>query len=243
MSPYLEGMKSPLYAANEKRVEDPPTLDRTRENLVIRCGWEAFLPHLRLALFHKYVHNPSYRFRIETDERLFNVWIGNEKYQAKSKTTRDHLTSYNSLKDLIEERDLVIIRLGHMGWKNVAAAGVLKQALMIREVALKPTWIIKPPGEQPYSWDEEIVAYTTEHYATIDLTRWKAGEVPSTAKGPTEGQRPVRTRSAPPPPPEEVEDVVITGDDFADSPAGYNIPGKGRSRTPRRGGNGDGSPV
>jgi hypothetical protein len=185
-APSLEDGVSPLYVATRASAAAPASLDRTTENLFIKCKWPALLPHLKLAIGHRYWHNEDFKFGVETDERLFNVWVGNEHYKARSAKIRDEKTNYNSLRDLVEEKDLIIVRLGHIGHPNRAAAGVLKQALMIREVALKPTWVVEnPDGEMPHSWSEEVAIYVREHFDVVDFTKFKMkGPDPVLARAP-----------------------------------------------------------
>lgn len=167
--------KSPLYAIDVEH--NKATLDRTTENVLINSAWYVVLPHLRLALGHHYLLRSTYRFTVITDERIINVFVGNEHYTSKSKKVRDDKDNYNGLKDLVEGPDLVIIRLGFLGYKNVAAAGSLKQALMLREAARKPTWLIRnPDADTPVSWNEEVAAYVKVNFEVVTLSN----EGPST---------------------------------------------------------------
>jgi hypothetical protein len=168
---------SPLYAALGD-VNEEPTLDRTTENLFIKSTWSALRVHLKLALGHRFWLNPSFHFRTETDERIFNVWIGKEKYEGRSRNVRDDVTTFNSLRDLTLEPDLFIVRLGHIAHPNKAAPGAFKEALQLREVALKPTWVVQESSEHPYSWSVDVAAYLSEHFDVVDLTHLPLGSSP-----------------------------------------------------------------
>lgn len=164
-------LKGPLYAIGQGFAS---TLDRTSENLFIKSGWPAVRPHLRLALGHRHFVDEAFRYSIVTDERIINVYVGNEAYGSRSRKLRDDVVSYNGLKDLVEGTSLLIVRLGFLGHKNIAAPGALKQALMIREVARKPTWVIQnPDAAYPISWNEEVAAYVLEHYDVVDLRKFE----------------------------------------------------------------------
>jgi hypothetical protein len=113
-----------------------------------------------------------------TDERIKNVFVGNESYKARSKSRRDEMTTFNSLSDLVgADYDFVIIQLGHLGYKNIAAAGALKEALMIRRTSQKPTWLIEEPDRpfsyECHSWSEDLQAYVDQHFEVVDLDREK----------------------------------------------------------------------
>jgi hypothetical protein len=152
---------------------EPPKKDRTGENLFIKGYWKDLLPHLKWSLGCK---GPDFRFRLLTDEKLKIIYLGAESYATKAKSRRDEVVTYNSLNDLVgPDIDLVIIRLGFLGYKNIAMPGILKEALMIREFACKPTWIIEVPtsifGFGHFSYSEDVWDYISANYTTVDLVR------------------------------------------------------------------------
>ena len=80
----------------------------------------------------------------------------------------------NSIGAIVGEAyDLVIIQLGLLGYKNVAAAGVLKEALMMRITQGKPTWLFETADRNItwlYSKDPEVEAYVDDNFEALDLT-------------------------------------------------------------------------
>ena len=74
-APVFEG-DSPLYAFDNP--DDPPTLDRTSENLLIHARWQVLASHLKLALGQRRTHDTGFRFALDTDQHLLNVYLGNE---------------------------------------------------------------------------------------------------------------------------------------------------------------------
>jgi hypothetical protein len=157
--------RSPLFV--------PPSVDRTEENLFLKGSWTDLLPHFRWTLGCKYNLDTSHSFLITTDERLLQVWLGSESYTQRSRSKRDEVDTYNNLADLVNGPRLLIIRLGFLGYPNKAAPGVLKQALGIREVSLKPTWLIEEPssvfGHGHHTHSDEVESYILEHFDIIDL--------------------------------------------------------------------------
>lgn len=152
---------------------EPPKVDRTSENLFLKGYWPDLLSHLKWALGCK---GPLFRFRVVTDEKLKVVYLGAESYGARAKGRRDEVTTFNSLSDLVgPDIDLLILRLGFLGYKNQAMAGILKEALMIREFACKPTWIVEVPtspfGPGHFSYSEEVGDYIAAGFQIVDLTR------------------------------------------------------------------------
>lgn len=163
--------KSPLFVAGD--AGEPPKIDRTKENLFIKGYWRDLLSHFKWALGCK---GPLFPFRLLTDEKLKVVWLGQESYAARAKSRRDEVVTYNSLADLVgPDIDLVIIRLGFLGHKNIAMPGILKEAMMIREFACKPTWIVEVPtslyGPGHFSYSEEVADYIAEKFEVVDLVR------------------------------------------------------------------------
>ena len=168
---------SPLYELPETRGE-PPKLDRTTENLHLKCNWSDLLPHLKLCLWTKGIF---FNFRVVTDEKIKTVFVGAESYSQRSKSKRDDMVTYNTLSDLVgTEYPFVIIRLGHLGHKNVAAAGAVKEALMIRDVAQKPTWIIEEPGApfdpSNFAYSDDLAEYMDRNFKTVTLGANRAPE-------------------------------------------------------------------
>jgi hypothetical protein len=168
---------SPLYIDGEKR-DDPPVVDRTSKNLIIQGNWYDIASHIKWALIAKGL---KFFSKTVTDEKLKNVWLGNEKYNSRPKKNRDDDSTYNSLSDLIGENyHLLIIRLGHLGYKNIAMPGILKEALMLRQVARVPTWLIVEPGNPfvpgHFAYSDDVYSYLAHNkYEIIRIKETEAG--------------------------------------------------------------------
>lgn len=161
--------RSPLFELAGKGEE--PKVDRTQDNLFIKSYWSDLLPHLKWTLACK---GPMFRYRIVTDEKLKTVFVGNESYKTRAKDVRDDIETYNSLGDIVgSDLDLVILRLGFLGYKNIAMPGILKEALMLRESAFKPTWLIDAPSNPfehgHFSYSEDVQDYVARRYEVLDM--------------------------------------------------------------------------
>lgn len=161
--------KSPFYEVGPKG--EAPRVDATRENLFIKSYWSDLLPHLKWALGCK---GPLFRYRVVTDEKIKTVYLGNESYRTRAKDVRDDVETYNSIGDLVgPDQDLVIVRIGFLGYKNIAMPGILKEALMLRESAMKPTWIVELPSNPfvpgHFSYSEDIGTYVSRLYRTVEV--------------------------------------------------------------------------
>ncbi len=143
-----------------------PLVDLTKQNIYIECRWRGLLPHLKTALAFQ---GPEFPFRIVTDEKIKNVFVGNESYKNRQRDERDDIEVHNGLPDLIgENSELVIIRLGHLGYKNISAAGALKEALMHRAMLRKATWLIVDP-DQPWihSKSDDVEFYVSRNFKEV----------------------------------------------------------------------------
>jgi hypothetical protein len=85
------------------------------------------------------------------------------------------------LSDFIgNDYDLIVIRLGFLGYKNVAMSGALKESLLIRQAINKPTWIIEEPNnpfqQGHFSWSQDLSEYINYYFKVINLSEGKTSE-------------------------------------------------------------------
>lgn len=149
------------------RNEEGKVVDRTGENLhIVGAQWYQLMPHLKLALTRALAkHGLTFTFRIVTDQQIKNVFVGNEhrKYRMAGQSV------HNSLADFVaEDFDLVIVKLGFLGHKNIAAPGALKEALLIREDLNLATWVVQDPDRPwKHSRDDEMEYYISERFERV----------------------------------------------------------------------------
>ena len=164
---------SPLYEASPKGGE--PVVDLTSTNLFIKCRWRYFKPHFRLAAMNLLERSSFiWNWQFVTDERIKSVFVGNEAYVSKSRKKREDSSTFNGLSDLLgQDYNLIVIRLGFLGYANRAMAGALKEALLIRESLGKTTWVLEEPnsifGPGHFSWSAEVAEYISARYKILDL--------------------------------------------------------------------------
>jgi len=200
---------SPLYVPPEPG--EPPEVDETKSNLFIKGWWADLCSHFKYVLTWKlYSTDLNYRIHIVTDEQLRTVYLGKQSYDKQNKKKREEIPVYNSLSDLIgTDFDLVIIKLGFLGHKNVAMPGILKEALLIRQAASLPTWIVESPepdmlwGPGLFAYSEDTADYISARFKTINLTKKKSYVPPpksSHEPGLAVDEEEEDTPSTPPPP-------------------------------------------
>lgn len=225
-------IRSPLFIPSEPSNPDSTEVDRTQENLFLKTSWTDLLPHLRWSLGCKYNLDPTHSFLVVTDERLLQIWLGSESYTQRSRSRRDEEDTYNNLADLVNGPKLLIIRLGFLGYPNKAAPGVLKQSLGIREVSLKPTWLIEDPtqifGPGHHAYNEEVEQYLLDHFDIVDLRRSSSSSPVVPASPLVEADDDTVTMGSGPPPGVATEERirVSTGSDFVPKKSkDWNKPG------------------
>lgn len=163
---------SPLYVPREKADSlSPPSVDLTSKNLHIQgVSWNGFKPHLRLVLLCK----PRLTFKVVSDVRLKDVYLGGESAKNRSGREKELKENNNIISDIVgKDYDLVIVQLGLMGYKNISAPGVLKEALMHRvEILGKPTWLFEtadPTITWRHSRDEDVAYYISQKFRVVEL--------------------------------------------------------------------------
>lgn len=217
--------ESPFFLSGKKG--EPVRVDRTKDNLYIQgCTWPKLLPHLRRTLSCKRLRNNSYTYSIVTDQKIKTVFVGDEQYTNRPKNVREDIPTFNSLEDLVCQCDLLIIRLGYLGYKNVAASGALKEALLLRKTFRKPTWLVDDP-DQPwnYSNDPGVELFIDENFEVIEIEGVDPGEgyealtdvgidVEGDEDEPLPKPRPKRRPPPPPPPSPEPEEPQNNENEF-----------------------------
>jgi hypothetical protein len=154
--------------ANAKKLVSSPFMEAKGENLHITGEWPDVLPHLRFALkMNLILSGFAFSFRMITDEDLRTAFLaGGSKYDEREEEDR--------MADLVGSQiDLVIIRLGFLGYKNAAMPGILLTSLRAREASLRPTWLIDAPdmpfGKGHLAWSPEVGSYISMRYGTAQI--------------------------------------------------------------------------
>lgn len=163
---------------------EPVVTDRTDKNVFIKAWWSDLLHHLQFVLLMKNLDRGlQFYHQVVTDERLKGVYLGAEAYSSRSKKRREDVVTFNTLADLVGvDYHLVIIRLGFLGYKNIAMPGILKEALLIRQAANLPTWIVEEPnspfGPGHFTFNEDVFDYISSRFEVLDLTKKREGDIP-----------------------------------------------------------------
>jgi hypothetical protein len=127
-----------------------PMMDLVETSLWITGAWARLGPELALGLcMHLTARWPLLpHLVVVTDEDLRVAHFG------------------DGVSSLLEDADLVVVRVGLMATKNASMPGVLLTTVRAREALGLPTWIVdddKKPISKTHVWSDEVEAYLTTH--------------------------------------------------------------------------------
>ncbi len=132
---------------------DTKLIDKFSKSCLLVSSWQDAKAIIK-ALYIKY---SSKFIKITSDREIRDVFVG---YTSKSSHIEGNSPIYNSLADLVDAPDLIIIRLNELGYKNKAAPGVLEEAMRYRLDRDKPIWAIsdidKPFTVGCYAYSESV---------------------------------------------------------------------------------------
>lgn len=174
LGPEIGGAKplteSPLYVRE-------PFYDATKDNIFLKGRWKTLISHLKFSLC---VKGLDFMTRVTSDERLKEIYLGKESYGQRAKGKRDEVETFNNLDDFVREPDLLVLRLGFLGHKNIAMPGILKETLMLREFVQKPTWLIEDPANDwGLSYSDDLWSYIQGHFKVVEVSSSDPTPVPA----------------------------------------------------------------
>lgn len=113
-------------------------INKIDKSFYIVSSWEDIMAILK-AIMIKY--NNKF-IKLTSDREIRDVYVGSRSAKAREMIDEAGTGIYNSLFDLMDPPDLMIVRLNELSYKNKAAPGALEEALTYRLDRLKPTWVI-----------------------------------------------------------------------------------------------------
>jgi hypothetical protein len=132
-----------------------PIIESIDKSLYVVSAW-ADMKAVIKAVMIKY---PKKYIRITSDREIRDVFVGATSRAAKGED--EQIGVFNTLQDLMDLPDLIILRLNEMQYKNKAAPGALLEAISFRLDRDKPTWIIsdsdRPFTSSSHAWSESAV--------------------------------------------------------------------------------------
>ncbi len=146
-----------------------PLMKAYRQNCRVLATWQDMRAILKILI----IKNPKLFIKNTSDREIRDVFVG-----AKSRAARggdEAGAIYNSLEDLMDPPDLMVVRLNELSYKNKAAAGALEEALNYRLNCMKPTWILsdvdRPFTVGSHAYSESIASILTTSFVVAKVPR------------------------------------------------------------------------
>lgn len=145
-------------------IADSPYKTCVEKNLFVTSTRRDFLPHVRYALIDQGLNFFS---RVTNDSQMLDAWLSKERSHSQEEGTAETV-DFTSLRDLVEDPDLLIIFLCVVSYPNRALPGVILEALRVRTFEGKPTWVVNPHAH-PFTkghlcWSPEVEEYIVENF-------------------------------------------------------------------------------
>jgi hypothetical protein len=146
----------PVYikrAEVRKEHLDLPIMGMTSKHILVISSWL----DLKAVLKALMISNPQKLIRVTSDREIRDVYVGSKSRAARGD---EDGKIYNSLEDLMDIADLVLVRLNELSYKNKAASGALEEAVSYRVDRDKPTWLFsdtsKPFTQGSHAYSDSV---------------------------------------------------------------------------------------
>jgi hypothetical protein len=140
-----------------------PVINAINQSLYIITSWADLKAVIKVIMI-KY---PQKFVRITSDREIRDVFVGATSRSARGED--DEGKVFNTLQDLMDLPDLVIVRLNELFYKNKAAPGALLEAVSFRVDRDRPTWVIsdtdKPFTSKSYAWSDSFIEFVSSSFA------------------------------------------------------------------------------
>ncbi len=143
-------------------------LKATKKHVLVVAAWQDMKAIIKAVMI---MHASKY-IKITSDREIRDVYVG-----SKSKAARgdEDGAVYNSLEDLMDVPDLVIVRLNELSYKNKAAPGALEEAICYRVDRDKPTWLFsdqdKPFNQGSHAYSDSIADVIKSNFPAVRIPR------------------------------------------------------------------------
>lgn len=148
-----------LYRA--KRLRASALAKRTTENLLILANDAEINPHLRYTFIRMGL---DMRWLYTNDSALLQAWLS-QANDAEATNLHD-LASWPFL----------VLRLGIVGYKNVALSGAVTEFLMLRQLRGLPTWVVthrELKAETCLEYSHELEMFLGQNYTKYVMPRYR----------------------------------------------------------------------
>jgi hypothetical protein len=153
----------------QKEHLDLPIMNMLKKHLMVVSAWadmKAVIKGLMIA-------NPTRYIRITSDREIRDVYVGSKSRAARGD---EEGKIYNSLEDLMDPPDLMVLRLNELSYKNKAASGALEEAVSYRTDRDKPVWLFSDL-EKPFTQGSHAYSDSMADLIKSNFTVYRIGRI------------------------------------------------------------------
>lgn len=147
-----------------------PVMKCIKKHVMVVASWHDMKAILKAVM----IANPKIYLKVTSDREIRDVYVGNKSKAARGSADDDG-PIYNSLEDLMDQPDLVVVRLNELFYKNKAASGALEEAISYRLDRDKPTWLFsdsdKPFSLGSHAWSESVAEVVRSNFPFTKVPR------------------------------------------------------------------------
>jgi hypothetical protein len=144
--------------------------DKINRSYYIISSWVDMMAIIKAVM----IKHHKKQIRITSDREIRDVYVGSRSAQARA-AMNDPDKIMNTLEDLMDLPNLVVVRLNELSYKNKAAPGALEEALSYRVDRDKPTWVIsnvdRPFGNGSFAFSDTVWELLQSAFETIQVPR------------------------------------------------------------------------
>jgi hypothetical protein len=122
-----------------------PLVDMVKESCYVHGSWADLDAIIKVAIIKYWPR----LVKTTSDREVRDVYVGDRSKKAHSEGFDGKI--YNTLEDLMDPPDLMVVRLNELSYSNKAASGALEEALSYRFDRKKPTWVLSNI-DRPFSY-------------------------------------------------------------------------------------------
>lgn len=145
-----------------RNIKSSPLAGKTHSNVFILASDDEANAHLKYTFTQL---GADERWVYITDSDVLQAWLGKPN-PAKAE----------NLQDLVEY-PFMVVRLGVLGYKNVALSGVLHELVQLRLLSSLPTWLISHRelrAETCLEYSPELEILISQNFTRVAMARFKA---------------------------------------------------------------------
>lgn len=145
-----------------------PIMNQMKKHLMVVSSWADMKAVIKALI----ISNPKKFIKITSDREIRDVYVGSKSRAAKGD---EDGKIYNSLEDLMDPPDLMIVRLNELSYKNKAASGALEEAVSYRTDRDRPTWLFndmdKPFTAGSHAYSDSVSDLIKTIFTTCRIPR------------------------------------------------------------------------